>query len=80
MTNPLGFVVLARRPNPPHGYTYEPVSAVFPEYPKGLEQSQNVRKSCEDSPFEFCRNGRVLSGNPAPVEYVIGEINERSRR
>lgn len=82
---PLGYVVLARRPNQPA----EPVSAVFPAYPKGLEQAQNVLESCED---RNARLARLLTDPPAgaadvnpahmpeldPVEYVIGQISEWS--
>lgn len=41
MSEPLGFVVLAKRPNQPD----EIISAVFPAYPNGLEQAQNVLES-----------------------------------
>lgn len=70
MTEPLGFVVLAHRPGQPD----EPVSAIFPAYPNGLEQAHNVLESCEK------RRNEELSVHPIDdlldVEYVIGQISE----
>lgn len=105
----LGFVVLARRPNPEHrytaanckkaagypistgdvckacagdGYVYEPVSAVFPEYPNGLEQAQNVLESrntrLEPGCDGRCARYECICDGSNPVEYCIGEISERT--
>lgn len=74
MASPLGFVVLARRPGRPD----QPVSAVFPAYPNGLEQAQNVLESRQK---EYARQGAVLAEvnlDQEPEEYVIGEITERT--
>ena len=68
-TDPLGFVVLARRPNPNGGHTLEPVSAVF-NGPKALEQAQNVY----ESRMAHEKRGLKLWPDMIPVEYVIGEI------
>ncbi|OCB15094.1 hypothetical protein [Mycobacterium intracellulare] len=70
MTSLLGFVVLARRPNMPHGYSYEPVSAVFPEYPNGLEQAQNACESQNSKRDSFDRDPDL------GVVYVVGAITE----
>lgn len=61
----LGFLVLARRPNPNgHGTEQIPLSAVFPD----LEQAQNA--------LEYCRQKAVREGVALDeVEYVIGEIH-----
>ena len=74
MSSSLGFVVLARRPGQPA----EPVSAVFPAYPNGLEQAQNALESCERK-RTFCDCLPCQRKNELnPVEYVIGEISERT--
>lgn len=72
MTDVVGYVVLARRPNMPHGYSYETVSAVFPEYPNGLEQAQNA---CES---QNSKRDRFDLDPDLGVVYVIGEIAERT--
>ncbi|WP_164681164.1 hypothetical protein [Mycobacterium intracellulare] len=73
----LGFVVLARRPNQPD----EIVSAVFPAYPNGLEQAQNVLESCrakEAKSADWLAENTFSDGTDIddPVEYVIGQISE----
>lgn len=76
MSSPLGFVVLARRPGQPD----EIVSAVFPDYPNGLEQAQNVLESFAAKSARRERDQQVqnLESFADPVEYVIGEIAERT--
>ena len=67
----LGFVVLARRPNPNGGHTVEPVSAVF-NGPKALEQAQNVQESCDVRDAMACK-----AKSPEEclcADYIIGQI------
>ena len=84
MSESLGFVVLARRPGQPP----EPVSAVFPVYPNGLEQAQNVLESCQqrcacnhrhdDHGQWGCRQDWCLCTDFEQGTYCIGEISERT--
>ncbi|OMC55354.1 hypothetical protein A5747_13240 [Mycobacterium sp. IS-836] len=62
MTEPLGFVVLARRP----GQADEPVSDVFTG-DKALERAQNAQK------YGAGRWAQPTLDND-PVKYVIGQI------
>lgn len=70
MSSSLGFVVLARRPNQPD----EIVSAVFPAYPNGMEQAQNVLESC----WKRNANRSINDLDDFDVTYCIGEISERT--
>lgn len=65
---PLGYVVLARRPN-----SIKPVSAVFPPTLKGLEQAQNARLGAERRDVG-CDGKCAAFECICPVEYMVGEI------
>lgn len=81
MTEPLGFVVLARRPSPliKGEWRDEIVSAVFPAYPNGLEQAQNALEACRQrEERERARSIELDYDWGESPEFVIGAITERT--
>lgn len=81
MSEPLGFVVLARRPNPNGGYTHEILTMRdgTPMAVTTLEGAQNVLES-ERSRVEpgcdgKCASHECICDGSNPVEYIIGQIS-----